>query len=200
MLIPPDSVKEPPLWRVILFVLVAVLTFGAALAKCHRALQPRERTATNQSVPLAPIIEIGPVSVGVPAQGTLDVGQRQGWTLTGRKDQRVAIAVYGAWDSYVTLLMPEGTQSLAQDGFSGGYGQALISGVTLPMDGTYRIIVSGENGGAGNYELQVGKGAPAKPAIYWKVGPGEPPIHWEVGPGDPPIHSEVGSGDLMVSQ
>ena len=200
MLIPPDSIKGPPLWRAIILILAAVLTFGSALAKCHRALQPREQTATNRSVPLTPIIEIGPVFIDVPAQGTLGVDERQAWTFTGRKDQRVAIAVYGAWDSYVTLLMPEGTQSLAQDGFSGGYGQALISGVTLPVDGTYRIVVHGENREAGNYELHVAKAAPAAPAIYWKVGPGEPPIHWEVGPGDAPIHSEVGSGGLLVSQ
>ena len=58
----------------------------------------------------------------------------------------------------------------------GGSGQGLIAGVTLPVDGTYRIVVSGEKGGAGNYELTVTEAPPSKPGTLITVGPGDAPI------------------------
>jgi hypothetical protein len=72
--------------------------------------------------------------------------------------------------------MPDNGRDLTEDGFSGGNGQGLIDAVTLPADGTYRIVVSGENGGAGNYELIVNEAPPRSPGTITTVGPGDAPI------------------------
>lgn len=153
-----------------ILTIVALVLVG--LGRCHRAQQSRpERPA-----PPAAIVDVGAVSLGAVVQGTLDVNAREAWTLAATKGQRIAVALYSAWDNSVSVIMPDSGRELTEDGFSGGYGQGLITGVTLPVDGTYRIVVSGEQGGAGNYELTVNEAPPAVPGTMTKVGPGDAPI------------------------
>jgi hypothetical protein len=67
--------------------------------------------------------------------------------------------------------MPDGIQTLRRDGYSAGDGWALIDGVTLPDDGIYRIVLSGENGEAREFRLVVTESIKRpQPSVPQKVG------------------------------
>jgi len=138
-----------------------------------------DRSQMPASVPVAeiqrralPMQDVGVITLGTPVSGTLEPDERQAWTLTGTKGQRFAVTLGGGWNSHLALYMPDGIQTLTQDGFSGGNGVALIDGVTLPADGAYKIVVSGEQGGAGSYELRLTEAAAARPGTLRQVGDG----------------------------
>jgi hypothetical protein len=173
--IPPGLEKTPRL-RLVVGLLIAAGLVVTMVGRCNRALQPRTSTITNQAAPLTPVVDVGAVSVGAIVRGTLDVNGRQAWTLVATKGQRIAVALFSAWDNSVSVVMPDSDRELTEDGFSGGNGQGLIDAVTLPVDGTYRIVVSGENGGAGNYELTVNEAPPRSLGTITTVGPGDAPI------------------------
>ena len=154
------------------FVFLGLIATG--LGRCNRAQQADARAELQK--PLADIVVVGSISVGTLVQGTLEAGEREAWTLTGTKGQRIAVALFSAWDNSVAVLRPDSEWNLVEDGFSGGNGQGLIDGTTLPADGSYRIVVRGENGGAGNYELTVTEAPPATPGTITTVGPGDAPI------------------------
>ncbi|UJW85792.1 hypothetical protein [Devosia sp. SL43] len=175
MQVPRGLDASRPLHVVIFIVMVAGLVV-VAVGRCSRAMNPRPPSTTYQSAPLQPIVDVGSVSIGSVVQGTLGVDQRQGWTLAATKGQRIAVGLYSAWDNSVSVTMPDSGRELTEDGFSGGNGQGLITGVTLPVDGTYLIVVRGEKGGAGNYELAVTEAPPSKPGTITTVGPGDAPI------------------------
>ena len=127
------------------------------------SMQKRTQEAAN-APPLR--IEMATIAVGTEVHGQLTVGEEHVWQVSGTKGQRIAIELFTAWDSLLLLLMPDGIQTLTRDGFSGGNGRALIDGVTLPQDGIYRIVVSGENGEAGVYQLAIGvTDKPQQPAV-----------------------------------
>lgn len=121
-------------------------------------------------------VDVGAVSVGSLVQGALSVNERHAWTLAATKGQRISVAAFSAWDNSVSVIMPDSGPELMEDGFSGGNGQGRIAGVTLPVEGTYRIVVSGEKGGAGNYELVVSEAPPATSGTLTKVGPSDGPL------------------------
>lgn len=175
MLVPRGLDASRPLHVVIFMVFVAGLVV-VAVGRCSRLINPRQPSTTYQSAQLQPIVDVGSLSIGSVVQGTLGVDERQGWTLAATKGQRIAVGLYSAWDNSVSVEMPDNGRELTEDGFSGGNGQGLIDAVTLPVDGTYRIVVSGENGGAGNYELIVHEAPPRSPGTITTVGPGDAPI------------------------
>lgn len=166
---------KPGLQLTIGLLIVAGLLL-TVVGRCNRAAQSNRLAAAHQTAPLAEIVDVGAISVGAVVQGTLGSNERQAWTLAGSKGQRIAVALFSAWDNSVAIVMPDSIRELTADGFSGGNGQGRIDGVTLPADGTYRIVVRGENGGAGNYELTVGEAPPAKPGTIITVGPGDAPV------------------------
>ena len=171
----PQGLEGKPRLRMAIGIIMMAGALLGAVAKCHRH-QSTNAAATNRAVVPAAIVDVGAVSIGAVVQGALDVNGRQAWTLAATKGQRIAVGLYSAWDNSVSVVMPESDRELTEDGFSGGHGQGLITGVTLPVEGTYRIVVSGENGGAGNYELTVTEAPPAKPGTISTVGPGDAPI------------------------
>jgi hypothetical protein len=134
-------------------------------------LRSQQPPTDKYGLPLPmPIEEIGAVRQGQPGNGVLAEGQRHGWRLDGEKGQRFAITLGADWDSHLALYMPDGIQTLTQDGFSAGNGRAWIDGVTLPVDGAYMIVVSGENGGAGGYRIELTDAKPAQAPIMLTVG------------------------------
>jgi hypothetical protein len=175
MQVPKGLDASKPLHVIIFMVIFAGLVF-VAVGRCSRAMSPRQPSTTFQSVQLQPIVTVGSLSVGSVVQGTLGADERQGWALVGTKGQRIAVGLYSAWDNSVSVELPDNGRELTENGFSGGNGQGLITGVTLPMDGTYRIVVRGENGGAGNYELAITEAPPSKPGTMITVGPGDAPV------------------------
>lgn len=172
----PRGLDHRPGLQLVIFLLVVVALPLTAVGRCNRAMQSANATATQRATAPADIIDVGAVSIGTVARGALDRDARVAWTFAGAKGQRIAVALFSAWDNSVAVVMPDSTRELTHDGFSGGNGQGRIDGVTLPVDGTYRIVVSGENGGAGNYELTVNEAPPAKPGTMTSVGAGDAPI------------------------
>lgn len=87
----------------------------------------------------------GPISSGSQVQGRIEeVFGVDEWSFSGQKGQSVTIRcapVSGtSTDPRITLLAPDGRELAADD--DGGEGRtALLEGVTLPADGTYRIQV-----------------------------------------------------------
>ena len=175
MQVPRGLDASKPL-HVLIFMVICAGLILVAVGRCSRAISPRQPSTTYQSAQLQPIVTVGSVSVGSVVQGTLGADERQGWTLVGARGQRIAVGLYSAWDNSVSVETPDNGRELTEDGFSGGNGQGLITGVTLPVDGTYSIVVSGENGGAGNYELAVTEAPPPKPGTMTRVGPGDAPV------------------------
>ena len=171
----PQGLEHKPRLRVAIGIIMVVGALLGAVGKCSRH-QSTDASVTNQAAPPAAIVDVGAVSIGAIVQGTLGDNERQAWTLAAAKGQRIAVALFSAWDNSVSVVMPDSTRELTEDGFSGGYDQGLITGVTLPVEGTYRIVVSGEKGGAGNYELSVTVAPPATPGTVTTVGPGDAPI------------------------
>lgn len=168
----PQGLEGKPRLRMAFSILTLVALILVALGKCNRAQQSRPQPPG----PPAAIVDVGAISIGAVVQGTLDVNGRQAWTLAATAGQRIAVGLYSAWDNSVSVMMPDSGRELTEDGFSGGNGQGLITGLTLPVDGTYSIVVTGENGGAGNYELAVTEVPPPKPGTMTRVGPGDAPI------------------------
>lgn len=170
----PQGLDHKPGLQLAIGLLFFAGFFVIMLGRCNRLMQNDARAEANR--PPAAITDIGSIAVGDIVQGTLATGERQGWALTTTKGQRIAVAAFSAWDNSVAIVRPDSELVWLQDGFSGGNGQGLIDGTTLPADGTYRIVVSGENGEAGNYELHVSEAPPAKPGTIISVGPGDAPV------------------------
>jgi hypothetical protein len=168
----PQGLDHKPGLQLAIGLLFAAGLVVTMVGRCNRLMQPRPETPA----PPAEIVDVGTVSVGAIVQGTLDINGREAWTLVGSEGDRIAVALFSAWDNSVSIVRPDSGWELIEDGFSGGNGQGLIDGVTLPVDGIYRIVVSGENGGAGNYELTVNKAPPRSPGTITTVGPGDAPI------------------------
>ena len=168
----PQGLDHKPGLQLAIGLLFAAGLVVTLVGRCNRLTQP----GPQRSTPPAAIVDVGAVSVGAVVQGTLDVNGRQAWTLTASEGDRIAVALFSAWDNSVSVVRPDNGWELIKDGFSGGNGQGLIDGVTLPVDGIYRIVVSGENGGAGNYELTVNEAPPRRPGTITTVGPGDAPI------------------------
>jgi len=163
--------KDNPSPRIFL-LRVSPILFGLFVILPVALYFRSQRPPTDEwGLPLpAPIEELGSVQRDHAGEGVLAVGQRHGWTVDGGKGERFAIALDADWDSHLALYMPDGIQKLTQDGYSAGDGRAWIDGVTLPVDGVYQIVVSGENGGAGDYRLALTDAKPALEPIMLKVG------------------------------
>lgn len=117
------------------------------------------------------VVEADSIAIGAPQAGKLLIGQQQAWEFSGSKGQRIVIAIDGNWDSLLALYMPGGIKLLTRDGYSAGGGRALIDSVTLPEDGIYRIVLSGENGGGGQFQLTVTESITVpQPSVLKKVG------------------------------
>lgn len=161
--------KPPP--RIMLLRLSPILfglLFILPLAIFIRGQQPPSAVSgTHVTAPIEAQDTIKPGQTGI---GNLAMGEQHGWSIHGTKGQRLAVTLNADWDSHLAFYMPDGVQTLTTDGFSAGNGRAWIDGVTLPLDGTYTIVVSGENGGGGAYQLRLSEPDPAQPPIVHKVG------------------------------
>lgn len=125
-------------------------TFGAITAMSTRV--ETGRVGATQLVP------------GVPVQGVLDdFTAQQSWTFDGVGGQRVSLTavgtdVAGQLDVALRLLAPDGTEIAFNDDHEGdrlfGFFDAEIPDLTLPMDGTYVILVE-QVAGTGTYMLGI---------------------------------------------
>ena len=114
----PKGLDDKPGLCMAIGILIFVSLIATALGRCNRSYQSEARTETSQ--PLAAIVEIGTISVGSIAQGTLNAGERQAWTLAGTKGQRVAVGAFSVWDNSVAILYPDSERTLTEDGFQVG--------------------------------------------------------------------------------
>lgn len=162
--------KDNPSPRILLLRLSPIL-FGLFVIVPWAIYARSQMPPTDQyGNPLpSPVQDIG-ILQQEPVSGTLAAGERHGWKLSGTKGQRIAVTLGTDWDSHLALKSPDGIRTLTQDGFSAGNGRAWIDGVTLPEDGMYTIVVSGENGGAGAYELALTEAKPPQAPVMYTVG------------------------------
>ncbi len=81
------------------------------------------------------------------------------WTFDGKAGEVISItskATSGDLDTFLTLQTPEGSVLATNDDFDGT--NAVLSGITLPVDGLYSVTLSrvgeGSRGSSGNYDLR----------------------------------------------
>jgi hypothetical protein len=101
------------------------------------------------------------IDFGETVQGSLDAGQTAVWTFVGTAEQAVTIILQPDEDSDMALELQDedGVILEASDnGFSGE--EERIEG-TLPIDGTYQIVVEEYWGEASTYELTLLEGGEA---------------------------------------
>ncbi|MBN2472406.1 MAG: PPC domain-containing protein [Anaerolineae bacterium] len=103
-----------------------------------------------------------PISAGIPVEGEITADQSEVfYTLEGAAGDVIAIsmtAISQGLDSYLELLLPDGSIAVSDDD-SGGSLNALIGPYTLPEDGTYTIRATRfgnfEGGSSGRFSLLV---------------------------------------------
>lgn len=132
-------------------------------------------------------IEMGTVVAAAGVAGALGAREEHVWGFAGQRGERITVELFGGWDRQLMVMHPNGYQMIALDVAAAGSGPAIIDSIFLSTNGTYGIIVGGEDGGAGAYDLVVRKLpepatpstpgiAPATPGMMTKVGPGDEPI------------------------
>ena len=129
-------------------------------------------------------VEMGTLVKATGVSGTLGAREEHVWGFAGERGGRISVELFGSWDRQLMVMLPNGFQMVALDAAAAGSGPAIIDSIFLSTDGTYGIIVSGEDGGAGAYDLVVRKlTAPATqaapgiaPGIMTKVGDGGCPL------------------------
>ncbi|HLT45704.1 MAG TPA: hypothetical protein VK002_00620 [Rubricoccaceae bacterium] len=111
----------------------------------------------------APRTERGTLAAG---DGTLRSGEyTDRYGFVGRAGERVVVDLRStAFDPYLILQMPGGTQQLDNDDWEGSTAHARIEH-TLPADGVYRVLVTSYAvGETGAYELQITSAGTAPPS------------------------------------
>lgn len=105
-------------------------------------------TPSNQQVSLN-----NTISIGGTGSGQLPIGSQARWTFEGQTGQSVTIAVFGNFDSTLTLIGPRGRQLGFNDDYSGN--NPRIDRI-LPTSGTFTVIVAGfADAEGGSYTLQI---------------------------------------------
>jgi hypothetical protein len=109
--------------------------------------------------PPPPSEEQGSLEFGETGSGRLSEGERHSWTFEGEEDQVISITMIGDFDTYLELYGPDEEQLITDDDGYGSNLNSLISGFTLPEDGTYLIIArSYSDFASGSYELTLEEG------------------------------------------
>lgn len=102
---------------------------------------------------------MGAIEMDGSVSGTLEQGERHGWSFTGERGQLVDLRVFGDWDSTLELIAPGSDAAIAIDFNSGGGSTALLCGQRLLADGAYIAVVSGylgvPNRDFGDYRLEL---------------------------------------------
>jgi hypothetical protein len=123
-------------------------------------------------------VEMGAIVAGTGVSATLGAREEHVWGFAGQRGERISIELSGSWDRLLMVMNANGYQMLARDPAAAGSGPAFIDSIFLPSEGTYNIIVRGEDDGTGDYELVVrmlpARGTPA--GTVTTVGPGSGPI------------------------
>jgi hypothetical protein len=118
-----------------------------------------ELTLLEGAPPAPPSEEQGSIEFGETVSGRLSEGDRHSWTFEGEEDQVISIAMTGDFDTYLELYGPDDEQLTYDDDGYGSNLNSLISGFTLPDDGTYTIITrSFSDFASGSYELTLEEG------------------------------------------
>ncbi|MGH2541961.1 MAG: pre-peptidase C-terminal domain-containing protein [Ardenticatenaceae bacterium] len=122
------------------------------------AMAYRGSGAYELTVRRAEPLAAGTLAYGETREAVLEGGQQQIWTFEGRTGEEVEIALRAAptatdLDLQLLLLDAEG-EELAFDDDSGGDLNPLISGIALPADGAYSIVVQAYRG-SGAYVLEL---------------------------------------------
>lgn len=141
---------------------------NAVLALSQRPMDSTEQVKTIleaivQTITLTPrpgpIVE-GDVRFGERMQGAVLPLRPSIWTFTGAADERINLLATPLDESLnlvLDVVGPAGESILAQGALNASPGAEQIRGLPLPEDGAYRVIIDGAEGGAGSYELLVGR-------------------------------------------
>lgn len=102
----------------------------------------------------------GAIEIGQTVSGRLS-NSRDEWTFSGTAGTVVNISLDGTFDTYLELYGPSGSMVASDD--DGGSGlNSLISGLTLPATGNYRIVARAFGGnGTGTYNLSLSQSGAA---------------------------------------
>jgi hypothetical protein len=99
----------------------------------------------------------GRIETGQAIQGELGTENQHVWTFDGTAGQFVSIVVEpmgSGFDTILNVYAPDGQRLSALDeGFSGD--PEVVSGLELPLTGTYSIIVSSFSGQGGGYTISL---------------------------------------------
>jgi Matrixin/Bacterial pre-peptidase C-terminal domain len=106
---------------------------------------------------------------GQAANGTFSGTQKIEYTFLGKAGDKVWIhlnALGGDTDPFLELYDPSG-KLIGQDDNTGGKDNALISGLVLQADGTYKVVASNKRQGtSGKYSLIINPESPQGPIFY----------------------------------
>lgn len=103
--------------------------------------------------------------------GTLGGSQSVEFTFDGKSGDKISVvmnAIGGDIDPFVDLYDPQG-KLIGEDDNGGGKDNALLKGLVLPADGTYRLVAKNKRGGAGGkYSLIIRKEMVQGVAFYYE--------------------------------
>ena len=95
-------------------------------------------------------------------QGSLQPSQDE-YSFTGKKGQAVTIALTSdAFDTFLTLLDPDGEEIASNDDYGRSLNSAIV--ITLPQDGTYKVLTKSYSGQGGDYSITVRPATPYEQA------------------------------------
>ncbi|NJO41808.1 MAG: tetratricopeptide repeat protein [Cyanobacteria bacterium CRU_2_1] len=125
-------------------IAASALLGGISLVLSIAPAQAQNQSQTPSQTPSQTIFE---------EQGSLQPMQHE-HTFSGTKGQSVTISMISAeFDTFLALIDPDGQELAINDDYARSLNSTIV--VTLPKDGTYKIVARSFSGQGGNYTVTV---------------------------------------------